>query len=83
MGIIDEHVSADLAYQLEPAEVKANALRLSGIMTLAPGMELGATNALNGDKIIAIDPIDTTEVSLRMRYKLGGGLGSLKVERLD
>jgi hypothetical protein len=44
-------------------------------------MVLGATNALNGDKIIPIKPLrGGGEVKLDIHYIHGGGLGSLRVD---
>jgi predicted RNA methylase len=61
----------------------ANAIKISGLITLAPEIILGPTNALNGDKIIPIDPIrNTTIISLRISYKMGGGLGSFRYKLL-
>jgi len=58
-----------------------NAIRVSAEAHLAPGMVLGATNALNGDKILALTE-ETRVVAghayrAEIRYVMGGGLGSL------
>lgn len=58
-----------------------NAIRISAEAHLAPGMILGATNALNGDKILALTE-ETRVVAghayrAEVRYVMGGGLGSL------
>ncbi len=82
-GPIDEELEVVVAFTLHPGTL-ANALRVSGIITLAPGIDLGPTNALNGDKIIAIDPLGaqgSCEVKLRLMYQLGKGMGSLTIER--
>jgi hypothetical protein len=58
----------------------ANAIRISGVATLVPGRDLGATNALNGDKILMLpDPIPVragSQISCHVRYVMGGGLGT-------
>jgi len=58
----------------------ANGIRVSGRLHLTDEIELGATNALNGDKIIDLNvPIAVhagQSIPLRVRYRLGGGLGS-------
>ena len=60
----------------------ANALKLSGEVVLAPGMVLGPTNALNGDKILQLNqpiPIVAGEpVALRLQYGLGRSLASFR-----
>lgn len=60
----------------------ANGLRLSGRVQLTPGISLGATNALNGDKILHLDhevQIAAGETAeLRLQYGLGEGLASLR-----
>jgi predicted RNA methylase len=62
---------------------KANAIKISGLITLAPGIFLGPTNALNGDKIIPIDLIENIDkVRLKISYKMGKSLGSFKFKIL-
>jgi hypothetical protein len=59
----------------------ANGLRLSGVAHLGAGIDLGATNALNGDKIILFDTptpvVDGDPIAGRIGGILGGGLESL------
>jgi hypothetical protein len=63
----------------------ANAVRLSGVASLAPGLDLGATNALNGDKILLLsEPLPVragTRASCRVDYVMGGGLGTFDWRR--
>jgi SAM-dependent methyltransferase len=63
---------------------RANAVRLTGLEHLTHDRSLGQTNAVNGDKILQLpDIIDVepgTEVQLRIRYTMGGGLRSLRLE---
>jgi len=57
-----------------------NAVRLGGRIALAAGIELGATHALNGDKILAIPTIEgSSSVDLQWSLEMGGGLRSLSV----
>jgi predicted RNA methylase len=60
----------------------ANGLRLSGLMRLAPGVMLGPTNALNGDKVLHLAdevPVHVgKETVLDLHYRLGEGLISLQ-----
>jgi hypothetical protein len=60
----------------------ANGLRLSGEIQLAPGVFLGPTNALNGDKILHLRDevriIAGKDVELDLRYGLGEGLMSFQ-----
>lgn len=59
----------------------ANAVRIAGVLTLADGVVLGATNALNGDKYLAIEPVaGLDEAAYRVRFTMGGGLGSFRFE---
>ena len=60
-----------------------NAIRISARAHLAEGMVLGATNALNGDKVLPIDQVllaagDVADV--HVRYLMGGGLASFQAE---
>ena len=62
-----------------------NALRLSARVHLADGLSLGATNALNGDKILSIPERSVTcgeSLQARIAYQMGDGLSSLKVNFL-
>jgi protein-L-isoaspartate O-methyltransferase len=60
----------------------ANGLRLSGQIQLAPNVFLGPTNALNGDKILALEHdarvAKGQEIELDLQYGLGEGLISLR-----
>jgi SAM-dependent methyltransferase len=64
------------------ADGNANGLRLSGLMRLAPGILLGATNALNGDKVLHlaadIPVLSGKETELDLHYGLGEGLISFR-----
>ena len=72
-------VRREVEFELSRAH-PCNAIRLSGRITLAPGFELGATNSVNGDKIIAIEPIESARaLRLALSYVMGGGLGSLSI----
>lgn len=81
-GPSEEVVDVKISFNLKSEDGKtcvANALKISGIITLCTGIELGATNALNGDKIIHID--DIKDATLRIRYETGKGLDNLLIER--
>ncbi len=83
IGSVEEDIKKTVKFHLKSGK-KANAIRLSGIIKLADGLELGPTNALNGDKIISINPIESeSEVTLKIGYKMGNGLHSLKVIRIE
>lgn len=90
----DEVVIAEYDFEAGPVEAahdavatfalggrRANAVRIAGVLTLADGVELGATNALNGDKYLALDPVEgVAEAAYRVRFTMGGGLGSFAME---
>ncbi len=69
------------SFTVEPGK-RANALRISGSTTLCEGITLGATNALNGDKVIRLDQDLRGEVWLELAYRMGAGLDTLTVERV-
>jgi len=78
---IDPGVRASLVITtLNPGLV--NAIRVSARADLAPGLVLGATNALNGDKIIPLGEELRIQAGRHYRaevgYRMGGGLDSLK-----
>ena len=63
-----------------------NAVRISARTHLAKDLVLGATNALNGDKVLPIDEIHLAEGQLaqaRVNYQMGGGLGSFQAGLLQ
>ncbi len=80
-GVIDESVTVTRTFTIEPGG-RANALRISGSMTLCEGVALGATNAVNGDKIVALDSDLIGEVQLELAYRMGAGLGKLAIRRV-
>lgn len=62
-----------------------NAVRISARAHLAKGLVLGATNALNGDKILPIDETQLAEgqtIWAQVSYHMGGGLASFQVKLL-
>ena len=77
---IEPDVRGSFPVALERSGV-VNAVRLSARAHLAPGLVLGATNALNGDKIIPLgEEVAVTlerRFSADIRYRMGGGLDSL------
>ena len=87
-------VAVDLCQTVEPvvdrritmrgiADGIANGVRVSGTTRLAPGLILGQTNALNGDKILRLrEPILVSAGALlvcRVSFVMGGGLGTFDV----
>ncbi|MBC8078441.1 MAG: 50S ribosomal protein L11 methyltransferase [Chloroflexales bacterium] len=64
-------------------EGEANAVRISGRAHLAEGIVLGATKAVNGNKLMPTAPLplaEGQELTLAIHYEMGGSLGSLRVE---
>jgi SAM-dependent methyltransferase len=62
---------------------RINAVLVSGSAWLTDDQRLGPTNAFNGDKIFPLDPIDVhagQAVHARVRFSLGAGLASLRIE---
>lgn len=74
-------VSASFSVQANSTGM-VNALKISACAHLVPGMVLGATNALNGDKIIPFEEETLIEAGRLYRadvgFRMGGGLQSLK-----
>jgi hypothetical protein len=59
-----------------------NAVRISSRAHLAKGMVLGATNALNGDKILPIEEARVAKgriIRAGVSYQMSGGLDSLQI----
>jgi predicted RNA methylase len=67
------------------AEGLANGVRISGATRLAPGLILGPTNALNGDKILHLsEPTSVRmgeQLACRVSFEMGGGLGTFAWRR--
>ena len=60
-----------------------NAVRISARTHLTEGLVLGATNALNGDKVLSIDAMSVAAgdvAQAHVRYQMGGGLSSFQAE---
>jgi predicted RNA methylase len=82
-GIINESVNKIVTFEIKNSE-PVNAVRISGIVRLSPRVELKATNALNGDKIIPIEPIEGKQnVKMEISYLMGGGMDSLQIKILN
>ena len=79
---IQSAVDKTLAIKIQ-SDGLVNAIRISARAHLAKGMVLGATNALNGDKVLPIREIHLREgqiVYARVIYQMGGGLASFQVK---
>ncbi len=88
VGVIDfqqliaSQVDATLTIKSESNGL-INAVRISARAHLAKGLILGATNALNGDKVLPVDETRLTEgqiIHAKVSYQMGGGLASLQVK---
>ena len=78
-GAINERVDRIVPFHLTRP---ANAIRISGLARLADNIELGATNSLNGDKLLGIEPLhEIGRINLRISYQMGGGLHTLHAGR--
>ena len=88
-----EAAAVDFSHPVEPrvdrrlqavvtASGTANGLRITGAAHLGPGLDLGATNAINGDKILRLEtPLRvraSERIAGRLAYVMGGGLGSVR-----
>jgi predicted RNA methylase len=79
---IDARVDKSLSINAKNSGV-INAVRISACAHLAKGLILGATNALNGDKILPVEETRVTEgqiIQARVSYQMSGGLASLQVK---
>jgi predicted RNA methylase len=75
-GPIEPEVHAELVVSVTPPG-PVNALKLSGRVLLAGDLELGATNSMNGDKILPLGgEYDTDAAALTIGYGMGQGLRS-------
>jgi SAM-dependent methyltransferase len=79
-GPVAEEVAGEAELELDPSR-ETNAVRLAGRLAFSAHHGLGATHALNGDKIVPIGPLrGVSRAVLRWRYRMGAGLGGLVVE---
>lgn len=75
-GPLEPGVRCEVALPVSPPG-PVNALKLSGRLTLARNLEVGATNVMNGDKILPLhDEYVTPAAALTISYGMGKGLGS-------
>jgi SAM-dependent methyltransferase len=86
MGPLRTSVEENLHFARVPSG-GANALRLHGTISLVGDICLGATNALNGDKVLPLDqpvfPDAHGGVALRVRWERGAGMHTFKAEVID
>lgn len=84
-GTNNQDVDAVLTFKVHKSTKPINAIRISGVLTLTDGIELGAAHSVNGDKVLSlseeIKPAGD-EVKLHVSYKMGGGLGSFQTKLL-
>ena len=76
-----ETVDTSLPIKAKSAGV-INAVRISARAHLTEGVILGATNSLNGDKILAVEEARITEgqvIQARVGYQMSGGLASFQI----
>jgi predicted RNA methylase len=67
-----------------PETSTVNGLRISGVATLSPTIEVGPQDSLNGDKIVPLaERTVSGHVDLDVSYEMGGGLGGLTAQWLD
>ena len=72
--------TGEIILEVDPAAA-INAVRLTGRIGLGAGLTLGSSHAVNGDKVLPIPKVSgSTAVTLRWRYRMGAGLGSLRLE---
>jgi predicted RNA methylase len=75
-GPHEPEVSRDLTLPVRPSG-PVNALKLCGQVVLAEGLQLGATNAMNGDKLLPFGrDYDLATLDLSVSYGMGKGLGN-------
>jgi predicted RNA methylase len=75
-GPHEPEVSRNLTLPVRPGG-PVNALKLCGRVVLADGLEVGATNVMNGDKLLPLGrEYDLPTVDLSISYGMGKGLRS-------
>jgi predicted RNA methylase len=75
-GPQEPEVSMNLTLPVRPGG-PVNALKLCGRVVLAEGLQVGATNVMNGDKLLPLGrEYDLSTVDLSISYGMGKGLGS-------
>lgn len=77
--LVKPEVSKELVFMFDkPTTI--NSLVLSSDIELVDGIMLGATNALNSDKIIPIDELENiNELQVKISYVMGAGFKTLKI----
>lgn len=80
-GLVETHVERTVTLPGN-RDGHANAVRIAGTAHLAPGIDLSATNTINGDKVLTLpEPIAVTAgqaVTIDVRFAMGGGLSSFR-----
>jgi predicted RNA methylase len=75
-GPHEPEVSRNLTLPVRPGG-PVNALKLCGQVVLAEGLQVAATNAMNGDKLLPLGrEYDLSTLDLSVSYGMGKGLGS-------
>jgi SAM-dependent methyltransferase len=75
-GLVDPQVDKTLEFSI-PAGKSVNALELSGMSQLSPGVSLGPAHSYNGNKILYFDEVaGPKDLKLHFSYKMSHGLGN-------
>ena len=79
-GPFQPDVRSELTLPVNPSG-SVNALKLCGRVVLARDIELGATNVMNGDKLLSLGrEYNTSAIALSISYGMGQGLGSFRTQ---
>lgn len=76
-------VDETLGITINSSGQEANAVRISGVLTLTAGITLNDTNALNGNKLIFLDESQSVapgNANLHVNYKISGGHGGFSAK---
>lgn len=77
---VDPQVRFSNVVDVRGSDTRIDALRLSGVVGLTDGLELGACPSMNGDKVLRLEvPVEASQVAVSLAYTMGAGMGGLSV----
>ena len=80
--IIDTHIDTTVSFK-RTSNLPANAIRITGKVYLSKEIIIDSCLALNGDKILSINPVtELGEINMKISYERGGGLHSFQATQI-
>lgn len=80
-ALVDPDVRFTASIPVHGPDHRVDAVRLSGLVGLTAGLDLGPCPAMNGDKVLPLPaPVEAEMVDVAIAYRMGEGIGGLELD---